>query len=101
MLSDGDNDGTQLESPRKIRKSEFQVSIDKANKKDKAFEAFMGLVGDPFGQKYADMKNRKLSIGNQISRRQRENMLSVDMKKKPGVGKYFPQYGLVTKRPQT
>ena len=65
----------------------------------------MGLVGDPFGQKYAEVGPRRLSIGNQVTRKQRENVLTGETKRgireKPGVGKYYPQYTLVSKRPQT
>ena len=51
----------------------------------------MGIVGDPIGQKYQDIREKKLSFGDQVSRKVRESLMAPrGFKKRPTVGTYNP-----------
>ena len=55
------------------------------------------MYGLSFGEKYKEMetfsKEKRLSIGQQISRKERDqNLDSKEMKKNPAVGHYHPKF---------
>jgi hypothetical protein len=62
-----------------------------------------GLEGTHFGGKYSVVNpNRKLGFAYQITRQNRENVMSPSsMATKPPVGLYHPQDRIITKRPKT
>ena len=62
-----------------------------------------GIYGPTIGERYQDGAiGKKLSLGHQISRRDRDNIMTPkDHKRHPPVGHYHPQYGQVANRPKS
>lgn len=67
-------------------------------------QRYSGIYGPTIGEKYNDgaTVGKKLSLGNQVSRKERELILTPkDQRRRPPVGHYHPQYGQVNNRPKS
>ena len=74
------------------------LKIDKT--KEKAFSNFLSCVGEPIGSRYSEVTSKRLSIGDQVSRKQIEK-IGQSIRKRPSVGHYYPKFGVVEGRPRT
>jgi hypothetical protein len=60
-------------------------------------------IGIPVGSRYGNFENEemKLTFGDQVTRKSRENVVSPVDQKRPPVGQYRPQHTQVHKRPRS